>query len=189
MLIPMTDVALDATALDALAARLRMPDGYAADPPLAATLRDALEAARCMIEHETGRALTIRGFRVIVEAWGEGPELPVSPVRALTGVALIDAAGVETTLPLEDFRIDDFAAVPHARAASGAAPRVPPLGCAAVAFEAGYGPAWVDIPWELRAATLAQAAALYERGATQDAEGGLIPDAAILTAPYRRLRL
>jgi uncharacterized phiE125 gp8 family phage protein len=188
MLIELTAVALDGAALDALAARLRLPDGYAADPQLAATLREPLEAARALVERESGRALTPRCFRVVADDWDIGPELPMSPVTALAAVALIDAAGVETPLPLENFRIDDFGDRPRVRAV-GAPPAVPPLGHVAVTFEAGYGPDWADAPWDLRAAVLAQAAAFYDRAATQDQSGGLTPDAAILLAPWRRLRL
>ncbi len=189
MLIDLNAVALDGAALDALAARLRLPDGAAADPAAAPALREALEAARAVIERETGRALTERRFRVVADDWGEGPEVPVGPVAAVLAVALIDAEGVETPLAPEDFRIDPFADPARIRAAWAATPRVPTGGHVAAEVEAGYGPGWEDVPWDLRAATLAQAAALWERGASQDFGGGLAPEAAALVAPYRRMRL
>ena len=188
MLIALTAVECDGAALDALAARLRLPDDYAADAQLAATLREALEAARLLVERETGRALVARRFRVFAEEWGEGPELPVAPVTALVGLTVIDADGGEISLPVDDYRIDDFGDLSRVRAVAGA-PALPPFGRVAVDVEAGYGPDWTDAPWDLRVATLAQAAAMYDRIATQDHEGGLVADAAILLAPYRRMRL
>jgi uncharacterized phiE125 gp8 family phage protein len=173
--------------LDALAAYLRLPSGFAGAPDDALLAR-LIEAAAPEVERATARVLVERAFLLRVESWDcpTRHALPVSPVVSVEALTLVDAAGARSEIAPDRWRLDATAGPPTLRGA----PRLPAIaagGHAEARLIAGYGPEWADAPAGLRHATLTLAAFWYEDAGTTG--GGLPPTVAALLAPYRRLRL
>ena len=174
-----------------LAAHLRLPTGFEDDPAAGAALASAFDAARIMVERATGRALRLRAFRCAAPDWETVSAPPIGPLRSLNAVSVEDADGLARALATEDFRLDPLADPPRVSARAGVAPPAPPTGGRVVIeVEAGYGPKFEDAPADLRAATLAIAAACHERWSV-DGTGATVaePLAEALLAPYRRVSL
>ena len=176
--------AVEPIELAALRAALRL-DSNVED----ALLADLLKAARVHVEDLTGRKLIAQEWRIVVGAWPRERmlRLPVSPVIAVERVAVADAGGDFTDLPLDTVRllagdppqllVDDAAPAPG-RARDGI--RIDVL--------AGYGAAPGDVPAPLVEATRRIVARWFEhRG--DGPESGLPADIASLVAPYRIARL
>ena len=189
MLVELDSVHAGAEELSALAAHLRLPSGFEADPAVDLDLRQAFEAALALVERATGRSLTRRRFRVVVSGWGEGVALTRGPVAALVAVALEAPEGSVAPLPMGEMRVDALAQPERLMMRAGARPPAPGPGAAIrVDFEAGDG-AFSDVPADLRAATLMIAARWYEAWSAADGEPGLPMAAEALLAPYRLVRL
>ncbi len=197
MLIELDPFAVGAEERALLAAHLRLPADFdaPADAPGAAAAAASLDAAfataAALVERASGRVLKRRRFRSAAARWDEASALAAGPVSALLAVTLEDEAGGVAAFAVEDFRVDVLSDPARVIPRSGvAAPRVSPGGRASVEFEAGYGPRFADAPADLRAATLAVAAAAWERAAGgEDGAPALPPAAGALIAPYRRLAL
>ncbi len=84
--------------------------------------------------------------------------LPLAPVSAVTSVTLIDVNAVETTIAAAAWRLIPDGDRPVLAAVSGALPTIPTLGAVRIAFTAGYGAAFADLPGDLRQAVLMLAA-------------------------------
>lgn len=173
--------------LDALAAYLRMPTGFAGAPD-DALLAPLIEAAALEVERATARALVQRAFLLRVDCWDcpTRHALPLSPAVSVETLTLVDAAGARREIAPDRWRLDATAGPPALRGA----PQLPAIatgGHAEVRLVAGYGPEWADAPAGLRHATLTLAALWYDDART--AGGDLPATVAALLAPYRRLRL
>lgn len=57
-------------------------------------------------EHETGRAIINRTYRVTLDAFPDAIRLPVSPVVSVASVKYLDLDGVELTLDPADYIVD-----------------------------------------------------------------------------------
>jgi uncharacterized phiE125 gp8 family phage protein len=190
MLVELEPFEVEAPELGALAAHLRMPTGFEADPAVDADLRQAFDAARAVVERAAGRALKRRAFRATAAAWDGGMILPMAPAISLLAVVVEDAEGAETALPLDGHRIDALSTPPRVATRAGVAPPSPPYGgCVRVDYLAGDGPAFADAPADLRAATLVIAARWYEAWGAGEADVAIPASAEALLAPYRRIRL
>lgn len=191
MLIELDPFTVGAEERALLAAHLRLPSGFPEAPEAAAGLEAAFATARAVIERLSARALKRRRFRVAAACWRDAAALPIGPVQALLSVSVEDETGATEARATEAFRIDGLSDPARVVMRTGrAAPTAPPGGRVIVDFEAGYGPAFADAPADLKAATLAVAAAAWERaGAGEEGPPALPPAAGALIAPYRRLAL
>jgi uncharacterized phiE125 gp8 family phage protein len=143
---------------------LRLSSGFGDAVTDDALLRQYLRAALAQVEGRTGRALLARGFRLRLNRWRDdyAQTLPVAPVSALSAVTLQDALGTQTVLPAGMVALEADGARPRLVALGLALPTIPTGGAVLIDFIAGFGPAWADLPADLRQAVLLLAAQYYE---------------------------
>ena len=176
----------------ALADHLRLGTAFQGDALQAGLLESQLRAALAVIEGRTAKALLARGFRLGLTCWrGTGAQaLPVAPVAAVEEVALVDAAGVRVVLEPARFRLERDVHRPRLVAVSGVLPAIPAGGRVEVAFTAGFGAAWADVPADLRQAVLLLAAQFYEtRHDAGDGVAGLPHAVQALIERWRTVRI
>lgn len=176
----------------ALADHLRLGTAFQGDVAQMGLLESQLRAALAAIEGRIGKALLARGFRLVLADWrGDGAQpLPLAPVAALGEVALVDAAGVRVVLEAARFRLERDTHRPKLVAVSGALPVVPAGGRVEVAFTAGFGAVWTDVPADLRQAVMLLAAQFYEaRHDAGDGVAGLPLPVQALLERWRTVRL
>jgi uncharacterized phiE125 gp8 family phage protein len=108
--------------------------------------------------------LFLRGYSLRLSRWRDGyaQVLPVAPVTVLHNVTMLDAGGVETLVAPARYRLDADGTRPRIEAAGAALPTIPTGGAVVIAFSAGFGADWSDIPADLRQAVLLLAAQSYE---------------------------
>jgi len=82
---------------------------------------------------------------------------------------------VETLVDSTRYWVERDAMRPRLRATGASLPRVPVNGSVAIAFEAGFGPAWDNIPADLQQAVLMLAAHYYEYRNDTALTGGCMP--------------
>lgn len=198
MMVKETD-AVPAAALPLAAFRghLRLPEGLAPGPhdsAEAAALERALRGALATIEARTGKVLISRGFVLWVNAWrgSDAQVLPVAPVAAVGSVGLRNAAGVLVAVDPARWRLEQDMHRPRLVASGAALPMIPTGGRAEVAFQAGFGPDWADLPADLQQAVLMLAAQFWEErhaGAGHAVSGAALPfGVAALVERWRGLR-
>lgn len=151
---------------------------------VAAAGEDALiaafaETALGLAERFTGRVLIARAMIAVLPVSRAWQAAGAVPVRAITGVAALDAAGVATPLAAEAYAIDiDAAGEGWIRViAGGGAARV------SVTFEAGVAGGWAAIPMPIRQGIVLLAAHLFS-----ERDEHAAPPAAI-TALWRPFRV
>ncbi|MFN4057495.1 MAG: hypothetical protein ACK4HW_04860 [Roseinatronobacter sp.] len=172
---PIPDSALP---VDALREHLRLSFGFADAVTQDALLIQYLRAALAQVEARTGRALYARAFVLRLNRWRHDYAQPllVAPVSSLTSVTLRDAAGMETVLPAQSYRLEADTSRPRLVAAGMSLPMIPTGGGAVIQMTAGFGPDWTDIPADLRQAVLLLAAQFYEArdtGLAKDTDFGV----------------
>lgn len=164
MLVEETGVPDAALPVTRLREHLRLGTGFGEDglqdPVLAGFLRAALAA----IEGRTGKVLIARDFLYTRAGWGfaDRQPLPVAPVSVVTAVAVVDAAGGETVLPGDAWRLVHDVARPVVMAVGAAFPAVPQGGEVRIRFRAGFGDAFADVPADLQQAVMLLAAHYHE---------------------------
>jgi uncharacterized phiE125 gp8 family phage protein len=143
---------------------LRLSSGFADDSTPDGLLEQYLRAASAVVEGRVARALFVRGYVLRLARWRDGyaERLPLAPVVAVDGVVLVSAQGVETLVAPARYRLDADGMRPRLEAAGAALPQIPTGGAVEIAFRAGFGVAWEDIPADLRQAVLLLAAQYYE---------------------------
>ncbi len=159
-------------------AHLRLSSGFADDTTEDGLLDTYLRAAMATVEGRVSRALFARDFTLRLSHWRDGyaERLPLAPVTAINAVTLIAADGAETTVAPTRYRLDADGMRPRIEAAGSALPTIPTGGAVVIAFTAGFGASWSDIPADLRQAVLLLAAQLYENrdsGARADLDFGV----------------
>ncbi len=172
-----------------LAEHLRLPTGFGDDALVKPMLMRCIEFAIGQIEARTGRALAQRRFRRAARAWDETGRFAIGvlPVTTIDAFALIEADGRREAVDPAQLRIETTVFETFLVAREGRAlPPVPSGGSAEIEFCAGYGPDWLDVPVDLRQATLLAAAHAFERpeGDAPEPVGVLR-----LIEPYRKVRL
>lgn len=145
----------------------------------AGLIRSATELCEAFI----GQAIMARPFALTVPADGQWQRLAVTPVRAITTVERVDAAGAAQSVPADQYAVDIDCAgdgwVRAARATTG--DRLKIRGEAGMAAEPN------DVPEAIRQGILRLAAHLFSN---RDGPGGEPPAAVTaLWRPYRRMRL
>ena len=173
-------------------AHLRLGSGFAEDGLQDGLLTGFLRAALAAIEGRTGKALVARSFSWAISAWRDraGQVLPVAPVRALTGVSLIDAQGGESPVAPELYRLLPDSQRPCLAPVGALLPAVPAGGQVRIGFEAGMADDWGGLPADLGQAVLLLAAHYYEyRDDTSLSDGCMPFGVTSLIQRYRMVRL
>lgn len=163
-------IAETALPVDALAAHLRLPEGWDAVPGQRARLAMRMRAGIAEVEARVGKALLVREFAVEGVARAARVAVPLAPLVAIEAVRLDGRAAA----PVE--------VVAESHATVLVLPGAPVDARLRVEMRAGYGAAWEDSPASLREAALATAGAL-------DAGEETPPLVDRLLAPWRRVRL
>lgn len=148
-----------------------------------AVLAGLVRSASALCEAFLGRVVIARAFSVDVAASGEWQRVGLTPVIAIHSVASVDAAGLETVLPIGAYSMDiDSSGDGWVRAhqADGAL-RLRVSGIAGMADDENA------VPEPIRQGVLRLVAHLFT---SRDGAGGDPPAAVTaLWRPYRRLRL
>lgn len=177
----------------ALRAQIGEATGFGTPGFADAPLERALRTAIAVIEARIGRILIARGFRLRLRGWAapDRQPLPLTPVREIAALTLLDRAGQAVPVPPERWRLWPDRHQPLLLSNQGSLPAIPPGGAAEILFEAGFGPAFGDVPADLAQAVLLLAAQAVEMRSPLDAPGAAgVPDAVgALLAPWRLLRL
>ncbi|WP_299589591.1 head-tail connector protein [uncultured Tateyamaria sp.] len=192
MLIEETTVPDGALPVEEFKAHLRLGSGFGHDSVQDAVLTSFLRAAVAAIEARTGKALFERAFSLTVSEWAvaDAQALPVAPVSAVTGVTLIDRSGGTTPVGNDAFWLERDTHRPRVRAVAACLPVVPTAGSVSVAFTAGFGAVWADVPADLAQAVMLLAAHYYEyRDETSLSEGCMPFGVTSLIERYKPLRL
>lgn len=144
---------------------LRLGKGFADDAQQDALAESYLRAALAAIEGRIGKALLQRSFLLELEDWREPGEqpLPLAPVQAVGSVALVDATGGRSGVAATAWRLVRDLQRPRIAAVGMLLPAVPNDGTVEIVFDAGFGPAWADVPADLQQAVFLLAAQYYEQ--------------------------
>lgn len=164
MLIEQTTVPDAALPVQEFKDHLRLGTGFTDVGAQDTVLQSYLRAAAAAIEARIGKALIAREFRWSTGHWRNDGEqaLPVAPVTAILSVTMIDRDGIETLVDAGRYRLARDTHRPKLVAAGAVLPGIPVGGNVDVAFVAGFGPAWSDVPVDLRQAVLLLGAQYYE---------------------------
>ncbi|RFP87619.1 hypothetical protein DZK27_11545 [Rhodobacteraceae bacterium 63075] len=182
----------EALPLDAFKAHLRLGTGFAETDLQDPVLESFLRAAMSAIEARTGKILIARDFTWTITAWRDdtGQALPVAPVTAITDVTYIKRDGEETPLAPNFYQLAEDAQRPQLMPVAGVLPAVPAGGSVRVAFQAGFGASWEDLPADMAQAVLLLAAYYYEyRNETSMGENQMPFGVSSLIDRYRTVRL
>ncbi|WP_439560513.1 head-tail connector protein [Roseinatronobacter sp.] len=157
---------------------LRLSSGFADGVSEDALLEQYLRAALDCVEGRVSRALFLRDYTLRLTCWRDNyaQVLPRAPVVAVSALTLRDRSGAQTLVPADRYILQADGARPRIVAAGAALPAIPSRGAVEIAFSAGFGPAWPDIPADLRQAVLLLAAQYYEHrdtGGAQDMDFGI----------------
>ncbi|MCT4557412.1 MAG: head-tail connector protein [Pelagimonas sp.] len=192
MLVEETQVPEAALPVAELKQHLRLGSGFAEDDVQDPVLKSFLRAAYAAIEARTGKALIQRSFVATLDGWREitGQVLPVSPVQSITDISIVDQLGIGAELASSSYRLKQDMFQPEVKPIGGCLPGVPSGGSVEIRFQAGYGPAFDDIPADLRQAVLLLASHYYEyRDETALGQGCMPFGVTSLIARYRPVRL
>ncbi len=164
MLIEETAIADAALPVDQFKAHLRLGAGFAEGNVQDEVLNGFLRAAIAAIEARTGKVLIERDFSWSLNGWRDpaGEVLPVAPVVSVAAVTLTDAAGIETVVDAEAYRLERDMQRPRLRPVGACLPRVQTGGSVKIAFAAGMAADWGGLPADLGQAVLLLAAHYYE---------------------------
>lgn len=171
---------------------LRLGTGFANDGVQDSVLEGYLRASISAIEARTGKALIERSFSWTLTAWRDlsAQVLPIAPVRAITGLTITDRLGVDEVVDPARYLLEEDTHRPRLVAASLVLPSIPVGGTATIAFDAGFGPVWSDVPADLGQGVLILAAHFYEnRGSGSGSEAQMPEAVAMLVNRWRVTRL
>ncbi len=142
---------------------LRLGSGYSDDALQDGLIESYLRAALAAIEGRIGKMLFRRRFLWVLECWRDDEQaLPVAPVSGIVSVTLVDMAGGEVVVPATSYRLVTDLHRPRLAGKGTALPTIPSDGMVRIVFDAGFGPAWSDVPVDLRQAVLLLAGEYHE---------------------------
>jgi len=171
---------------------LRLGTGFSDDGLQDVVLESYLRAAMAAIEARTGKILITRSFTWSLTAWRDlaSQALPVAPVSAITGLTITDRLGVDDVIDPARYLLEQDMHRPRLVSVSVCLPAIPVAGAAVIAFDAGFGAAWADIPPDLAQAVFLLAASYYENRSDASPGGASMPGGvASLIQRYRTVRL
>ncbi|MCG6901806.1 MAG: head-tail connector protein [Rhodobacter sp.] len=192
MLVEQTTVPSAALPVAEFKDHLRLGTGFADDGVQDSVLESYLRASIAAIEARTGKVLITRSFGWTLTCWRELAQqtLPVAPVESITEVKLIDREGVETIVDGATYRLVRDSQRPRIAAIALHLPTIPSHGSVEISFDAGFGPAWDDLPADLGQAVFLLAAHYYEnRAAMVSGERAMPFGVSLLIDRYRSVRL
>jgi uncharacterized phiE125 gp8 family phage protein len=171
---------------------LRLGTGFGEDSLQDEVLTGFLRAAVAAIEARTGKVLISRGYSLTLTAWRDraAQVLPVVPVTEVSEVVLSDAAGVETPVAADLYRLEPDSQRPRLCPAGGFLPAIGTGGSVRIALVAGMAPDWGGLPADLGQAVMLLAAHYYEyRNETALGVGCMPFGVTSLIQRYRSLRI
>jgi len=189
ILTEITSVPTAALPIAEFKAHLRLGTGFADSDVQDTLLETYLRAAISTIEARSGRVLLQKQYSWQLTRWRDAARqvLPARPVLNVVQIKLNDASGGQSLADAADFRFVPDDMRPAIEATHLVLPMVPSGGTVEVFFDAGFGPAWADVPSDLGLAVLIVAANAYEN---RTGTGEAVPMAAErLITPYRALRV
>jgi uncharacterized phiE125 gp8 family phage protein len=192
MLTEVTPVPSVALPVEETKDHLRLGIGFADDGLQDGLIEAYLRAAMAAIEGRIGKMLYRRQFLWELECWRDGDEqaLPASPVAGIVSVTLVDAAGGEVVVPATAYRLIPDLHRPRLLGKGAALPTIPTDGLVKVVFDAGFGPAWTDVPVDLRQAVLLLAGEYYEHRHDDGTQAAGLPFGVVtLIERWRTVRL
>lgn len=178
MLVEQARVPQGALPIQELKDHLRLGSGFADDGVQDALVENYLRAALAAIEGRIGKALILRRFVWEVSYWSGGiggQGLPISPVATVVEVGLHDADGGIQVVEPARYRLRPDLHRPRLAPRGATLPMIPRDGVARVEFDAGFGPAWSDVPPDLQQAVLMLAAHFHEFRHEPDVREGAMP--------------
>ncbi len=185
-LIQTTPPALEPVTLGEAKAHLRI-DTTTEDLLIAALIT----TARQHIEQTLSMALINQSWSLFLDRWPDIPhaiKLPLSPVSQLTAVRLYGPDDTPMVLDPANLQFDPGPPARVAeRNATASLAAVRPLAAIEVAFVAGFGAQPNSVPQPIRQALLQMVAHLHAN--RESCDFALIPDIAMLLAPWRQPRL
>ncbi|MEM9960677.1 MAG: head-tail connector protein [Pseudomonadota bacterium] len=190
----LTDTAPDTVAtlpLDELSSHLRLAHGFADASGEDDVLERSLRAATRTIETQLGQAMIQRRFELKLSAWNRDGHaiLPIGPVETLVSFALVGSgepvAVTETAWVLQVGTARQKLTGPG----GGALPTIPSGYHAQIAFDAGHGTLWAEVPQDLRHAVMMLAAHFYETRAGEEGVPAIPQAVEALIAHHRPVRL
>jgi len=189
ILTELTSVPAITLPVEQLKAHLRLGTGFADSDLQDELLETYMRAAISTIEARSGRVLLQKQYSWQLTRWRDPVRqvLPVRPVSGVTEIKLIDTVGGEILVDATEFRFVPDDICPAIEATHTALPKLPVGGTVKVIIDAGFGPAWDNVPSDLAQAVLIVASNAYEN---RTGTGEAVPMAALaLIEPYRALRL
>jgi len=170
---------------------LRLGTGFADGSVQDGVLIGFLRAALAAIEGRTGKILLARSFVWTLSRWRElsRQALPVAPVAQVTELRLIDRHGTPSVVDPARYRLERDMQRPRLVATGLNLPLVPIRGAVEIAFDAGYGPAWADLPPDLAQAVFLLAAHYYEHRTAAAPAAAMPFGVSLLIDRYRTVRL
>jgi len=177
--------AVEPVTLSEMKAYLRLDDDGQDD-----LVSGLVRAARLMVESISRRLMIEQRWRVVMDRWPQGGRipLPLSPLIAVDGVKVLDAAGIATELA-GDSIVLEAASDPPCMAVSDAPQPGKPRNGIEIALRAGYGATPDAVPAPLRLAIKILVAHWFENRGDVIGEQILPPEAMSLVAPFQRARL
>ena len=145
-----------------LADHLRLGSGFTDDGSEDTVLEAYLRAALSAVESRTGKAVFTRRFSWTLYSWNcpDRQGLPIAPVALIESVTLTTSSGSPTVVDPAQYRLIPDSNRPVLRSNAGLLPNIPNDGSVTLIFEAGFGPAWDDIPAGIQQA-IKMLAAIY----------------------------
>lgn len=192
MLIEDTPVPDASLPVDAFKAHLRLGSGFGQDDLQDPVLRSFLRAALAAIEVRTSKALFTRAFVWSASRWRSpaAQALPLAPVVSVTRIALVARDGQETEVDATTYWLERDSQSPRVRPTGVCLPSIPEAGSVSIAFEAGFGASWDELPADLQQAVLMLAAHYYEyRNDTALSDGCMPFGVSSLVERFKPMRL
>lgn len=192
MLTELTAVPGAALPVAALKDHLRLGSGLALPAGQDALLESHLRAAMAVIEGRIAKAMIARSFSWSIEEWRDPAEqaLPIAPVSAIQTLTLEAMDGAPTVIPAAQFRLISDLHRPRIAGAGTVLPQIPSGGRAVIEFDAGFGPAWADVPADLQQAVLLLATEYYEHRHDDGTAGPGLPFGVVtLIERWRQVRI
>lgn len=153
---------------------LRLGTAFGLDGMQDGLIEAHLRAAIAAIEARIGKVLQTRSYRLTLPDWRDLAQqsLPLAPVASVTKVSVFDLAGGEVVLDSARYRVQADTHRPMLMSVGVLFPQVPSDGRIEILFDAGFGPAWGDVPPDLAQAVMLLAAQFYETRHDAGVAGG-----------------
>jgi len=171
---------------------LRLGTGFADDGVQDVLAEGYLRAAMAAVEGRIGKILIARDFLLSLNAWrdDEAQAFPVAPVGAISVVNVLDRDGVAALIDPSRYILQRDMHRPKIVASGMLLPSIPTGGTVEIAFTAGFGPAWADVPVDLAQAVFLLAAQFHEnRHETGDRAAALPFGVMALIERWRTVRV